>query len=238
MKLMKRISKLTLSAAFAAALISSPTVSQAAENEAAAFPGLKTLAADQADTSGKVSYDASLATPLNKVLDKENGVVRLLSTTLSKDAKARYFVDFDPGPSADPVFIFTDEKTNEVVGRIGADSVFIPGNGFVYALGRSNNMHLERQKFEVKGGALEEVKQPFSYVGLETKAKVPLKLTAQKDGGETIANIPKGDSLQVVIRDGEHLLVRTNFGLVGWWKMKTDVLHGNEEIEGIYYAGD
>ena len=70
------------------------------------------------------------------------------------------------------------------------------------------------------------------------KAKASLKLSATKDGGEIIANIPARDALQAVLRDGEHLLIKTNFGLVGWWKMKTDVMPDNAEIEGIYYAGD
>jgi hypothetical protein len=75
-------------------------------------------------------------------------------------------------------------------------------------------------------------------VGLKSKAKVPLKLLARKDEGDVIANIPAGESLEVVVRDGEHLLIKTNFGLVGWWKTNPSAMADNAEIEGIYYAGD
>ncbi len=207
------------------------------------FPGLNTLAiaGSEGAMPGNLSYDAALAEVINKPLAAEEGepeVRRLLATRLSDESGTRYFIDFDPGPSADPAFIITDEKTGKQTGSIGADALVLPGNGFIYATGRSNNLHLERQKFTIRDGKLVEIKQPFSYVGLESKAKVPLKLLGKKDGGEVIANIPAGHGLQVVLRDGEHLLVRTKFGLVGWWKMKTDVMPGNAEIEGIYYAGD
>lgn len=236
---MKRIFASSISgtiAAFAIFLSAHPQAT--AESETVPFPGLKTLAANDADTIGILHYESSLANVIRKVIDDEHDIVRLVSTPLAKAAKTRYFIDFDPGPSVDPVFVFTEESTNQIVARISADSLFVPGNGFIYASGRSNNMHLERRKYEIKSGELVEVRQPFAYVGLDTKANVPLKLTTEKNGGEVIANIPKDGSLQVVIREGEYLLIRTTFGLVGWWKMETNVLKGNEEIEGIYYAGD
>lgn len=206
------------------------------------FPGLATfvISGGDAPLPEQISYDASLSKVINKPLDAEGkeDITRVLSTRLNRENDARCFVDFDPGPSADPQFLLTDEKTGTEVGRIGADALILPGNGFIYSIARTNNMHEERQKFAVRDGKLVEVKQPFSYVGLESKAKVPLTLTAAKGSGETVASIPKGDALQVVLRDDEYLLVKTQFGLVGWWKMKTDVLAGNEEIEGIYFAGD
>lgn len=213
------------------------------KNQPAPFPGLKSLAVSggESPSSQRISYDAALSEVIDKPLPMEEGepeVRRMLVTQLDRENKIRHFIDFDPGPSADPSFVITDEKTGQLIGTIGADSLSLPGNGFIYATGRSNNLHLERQKFAIRDGKLVEIKQPFSYVGLESKAKVPLKLLANKDSGEVIANIPKGDSLEVVLRDGEHLLVKTRFGLVGWWKMKTDVMPDNAEIEGIYYAGD
>jgi hypothetical protein len=83
-----------------------------------------------------------------------------------------------------------------------------------------------------------EIEQPFSYVGLDTKANVPLTLTAGKSTGEVIAKVSKGGEVTVVLRDGDHLLIKTPFGLIGWWKMNTEVMADNAEIEGIYYAGD
>lgn len=219
------------------------TAQAAEKNQPIAFPGLAKLSASGGEDPSfqQVSYDAALSKVINKPILKEEGapeVTRLLSTKLDREGETRYFIDFDPGPSADPSYIVRDEKSGDPVGMIPADSLAIPGNGFIYARCRSNAMHMEQRKYGIREGKLVEIEQPFSYVGLDTKAKVPLTLMAKKDGGEVIAKIPAGDSLQVVIRDDEHLLIKTQFGLVGWWKMKTDVLAGNEEIEGIYYAGD
>lgn len=207
------------------------------------FPGLATLkvSGGHGPFAQEVAYHAALAKPINKRILEEEGapeVTRLISTKLDREAKANYFIDFDPGPSADPSYIVKDEESGEPVGMIPADLIAIPGNGFIYARCRSNVMHTEQRKYAMREGKLVEIEQPFSYVGLESKAKVALTLMSKKDGGEEIARIPAGDSLQVVIRDGGHLLIKTQFGLVGWWKMNTSVMPDNAEIEGIYYAGD
>jgi hypothetical protein len=218
-------------------------VSTRAEEPAAPFPGLKSLPVpeDLTPFPGKLSYDPALTELIDKPLEPEEGAPearRLVSTRLNRDAGTRYFIDFDSGPSADPSFVITDEKTGKIVGSIGAESLTLPGNGFIYATGRANRMHLEHLKYTIRDGKLVEIRQPFSYVGLKSKAKVDLKLLAEKDGGETVASIPAGDPLEVVLRDGDHLLVKTRFGLLGWWKMQMNLMPDNAEIEGIYYAGD
>lgn len=234
----------------AAALSLTHASAQTKEKEpdiAASFPGLKSMAVDgQGEEfsliSQKISYDAALAKVINKVLNPgEEGapeVKRLISMKLDRNAETTHFIDFDPGPSADPQFIIVDEKSGKKIGEIAADSLVLPGNGFVYAIARSNHLHLERRKYAVKNGEMKEIEQPFAYVGLTSKANVPLTLTAGKGSGETIANIPKDGPLEVVIRDGDFLLIKTPVGLVGWWKMNPEVLAANAEIEGIYYAGD
>lgn len=211
------------------------------------FPGLAVLpvSGGESPSSQQVSYDAALSKVINKPLyekgAEEEGtpeIMRLLSTRLDRDGEGSYFIDFDPGPSADPSFIISDGKSGKKLGEIAADSLALPGNGFIYAAARSNYMHEMRQKFAIRDGKLVEIKQPFSYVGLDSKAKVPLALLAKQGSGEVVANIPAGDSLQVVLSEGDYLLIKTQFGLVGWWKMKTNVMPDDAEIEGIYYAGD
>jgi hypothetical protein len=229
---------LILSAAFASA-----RAEETDRNQSAPFPGLAMLPIPEGDSPfpGKVSYDVALSEVINKPIEVEAGapeITRLLATRLDRGAETRCFIDFDPGPSADPSFVIIDEKTGRVLGSIGAESLTLPGNGFIYATGRANRMHLEHLKYTIRDGKLVEIEQPFSYVGLKSKAKVDLKLLAEKAGGETIANIPAGDPLEVVLRDDEYLLVKTRFGLLGWWKMQMNVMPDNAEIEGIYYAGD
>lgn len=224
-----------------------PLTAQETDKAASSFPGLKTLNVDGSDSphATKISYDPALAEVINKPLNAagaannaEPEVTRLLVARLDREGEAKYTIDFDPGPSADPTFTISSEKSGERIGSIGADALTVPGNGFIYSTGRTNNLHQERQKFSIRDGKLVEIEQPFSYVGLDTKANVPLTLTAGKSTGEVIAKINKGGEVTVVLRDGDHLLVKTPFGLLGWWKMNTEVMADNAEIEGIYYAGD
>jgi len=235
---------IVLSSSLFLSVLHAEGVEDAAKVSLASFPGLKTLviSGGEGALAQQLSYDASLTQVLNKPLNPgakdEPEITRLASVQLNRDSEVRHFIDFDPGPSADPVYTITDEKTGRKVGEIAADVLVTPGNGFIYAVGRTDKMHTERRKYAVKEGKLIEIEQPFSYVGLDTKANVALKLTAKKGGGETIADIPKGSEVQVVLRDGDYLLLKSSFGLVGWWKMRKDVQAADAEIEGIYYAGD
>ncbi|HEY1123082.1 MAG TPA: hypothetical protein VGE67_15825 [Haloferula sp.] len=218
-------------------------ISARAEEAPSSFPGLKSLPvpADLTPYPGKVSYDPALTKVLDEDMVMEDGAPeahRLVSTRINRENETRYIIDFDSGPSADPSFVVIDEKTSVILGHIAGESLTIPGNGFLYVIGRANRLHQEQAKYTIRDGKLVEIEQPFSYVGLKSKAKVPLKLLAKKDGGEVIANVPEGESLEVVLRDGEHLLIKTNFGLLGWWKANTSVMADNAEIEGIYFAGD
>jgi hypothetical protein len=218
-------------------------ISTRAEEAPSSFPGLKSLAVpeDLTPFPGKLSYDPALTKVLDEKMAVEDGAPdaqRLVSTRIDRENETRYFIDFDSGPSADPSFVITEEKTGVVLGSIGGESIIIPGNGFIYVSGRANRLHQEQAKYTIRDGKLVEIVQPFAYVGLKSKAKVPLKLLAKKDEGEVIANVPAGDAVEVVLRDGEHLLIKTNFGLLGWWKANANVMADNAEIEGIYYAGD
>ena len=85
------------------------------------------------------------------------------------------------------------------------------------------------------------MKQPFYWVGLESKAKKDLVLYSGKDGKETVARLPKGSALTVVMTEGGEgeswYLIKTPFGLVGWLKVEG----GSQEadtIEGLYFQGE
>lgn len=229
-------------------LCSTVVHAQDAKAAAKAFPGLSSLsiAGEGSAVTEQISYVPAHTKVINKSLREITGqteegaadIIRLVSTRVDHGKDVTVLIDFDPGPSADPVFHIADEKTGNRIGSIATDALYVPGNGFIYAVGRSNNMNVERQKFAIRNGKVVEVKQPFSYVGLDTKANAPLVLTAGKASGEIIARIPKGDALQVVLRDDKYLLIKTRFGLVGWWVLKPDATADSTEIEGIYYAGD
>ena len=95
-----------------------------------------------------------------------------------------------------------------------------------------------RRKYVLQGDKLVEVKQPFYWVGLESKAKKDLVLYSGKDQKETVARLPKGSALTVVLSEGESwYLIKTPFGLVGWLKIE-GVSQEADTIEGLYFRGD
>ena len=77
---------------------------------------------------------------------------------------------------------------------LSAESLLVPGNGFVYAAGRANAMFDKRRKYRLKDGKLVEVVQPLYRVDVESKVKSPIELRSApgKDAGEVVARLGKG----------------------------------------------
>lgn len=215
-----------------------------------AFSGLKTHtirkeAADSFPLSTQISYDPGISQLLNTRLDLEfnsqgiGGIemMRVLLTKIDRTKKDRYYIDFDPGASNDPVFAIFPEGGKSVIGTIDADHLVLPGNGFIYAFARTNKTFLERRKYLIQGDQLVESKQAFLYVGLDTKAKANFSLLSSKNAGELVASVRKGDKVFVVLNDGDYYLIRTAFGLLGWLRLES-IGQASSVIEGIYFAGD
>lgn len=214
------------------------------------FPGLKTYTITQSSPESysppqQISYDPAISKMLNTRLDVEfnsqgiGGIemTRVLLTKIDRTKTNRYYIDFDPGASNDPVFAIFPEGGKSVIGTIDADHLVLPGNGFIYSLARTDKHFLERRKFFIQDNKVIESKQPYLYVGLDTRANTDFALHASVSGGAVIASIRKGDKIFVVLNEGDNYLVRSTFGLLGW----VTILPDNQEssvIEGIYYAGD
>ena len=57
----------------------------------------------------------------------------------------------------------------------------------------------------------------LAYLGTETTTTAPLILTLDPGGGATVAVIPRGGKITVLLADGAgHYLVKNHFGLTGW----------------------
>lgn len=210
------------------------------------FPHLRTVVVEKSSTqtNRQVSYDPALSQLLNGACDFEYNtqgiagidVSQVINTRIDRTSPTRYVICFDPGASDDPAYIVVDAKTYKPLGVIDTDHLLLPGNGFIYAIGRTNKLHTERRKFAVRDSKVVEFKQPFLYVGLESHANRALALTSSKESTDIVASIPKGERLTVLISDGDWLLIKTNFGLVGWLQTSSD--REALEVEGIYFDGD
>lgn len=165
--------------------------------------------------------------------DNDDTYTEVLNTKL--DGQENISVEFLPGYSADPSFNIKSKKSGKVLGRFSGLELFIPGNGSIYVMGHSNNCFNQRKKFNYKGNKFVEVKQPFYHVGLQTKVKKDVIVFADKNQKDSVASLPKGYDVQVLLTDNaDNYLVVTTFGLTGWVKDACT----NDLFDGVFFKGD
>ncbi len=191
-----------------------------------------------------VHFDPKLARPMDEFEEipehPAGGIRTVLSGRLVADG-AEYMLRYDDGPSCDPTFSLWRPGAEQPIGEFGGDHVVLPGTGFLYVVRRSNRSFEGREKWAIVDGALVEITQSHYYVGVSTKTLKPATLLQQPEAGSTvIANVPKGEKVQVVVQqsvDGrDWYLVRTRFGLLGWTE---DPAYGEaRQFEGIEFFGD
>jgi hypothetical protein len=186
----------------------------------------------------RVMYNPKVSTIINKKYhdsDPDSDYWKVIKTRIGGTGQ-EYRIEFSEGASDDPTFkIFKDEEA-EPVFEAFATGLVIPGNGFIYTSGHTNNMFDERKKYELRKGQIVEVKQPYYYVGLATKTNKAITLHSAKDVKGVVAALPAGAPVTVLINEVDFYLLKTEFGLVGWAKIGTNNSEGT--IDGLVYAGD
>ena len=216
------------------------------------FPQLKKVVMD-ADMDVYVKYDASKSTliqkkrsalPVNNPFRSNDEYdaddILVLETCLEADCFEKYLVFYTPGMSADPAFyIFNKSNPDSAIIGIGALHLYITSNGFFYIDGHTNNTFNTRQKFRIQKDEVKEVRQPFYYVGLKSKTKIPLTLYSDENMTKEVAKLSAGSSIEVLLADpAEYFryLVKTSFGLVGW--VEFEMVYLDDQIEGLFFKGD
>lgn len=203
------------------------------------FSNLKIMHIDNVS----IAYNENITKVINK--KNEDGMsVRAIRTLIDWRKKGQYYViDFSKGMSADPHIIVYKEvgkKLKKVAGG-GGTQFIIPGNGNIYVSGHTNNMFDEKLKIKIDGEKYKFVKQPFLYVGLETEISQDIEIYSEKEQKNVVAKLPKGSSVTVVLNDGKHYLLKTPFGLLGWFYLEGSYPAGSSTespLPGIYYHGD
>jgi hypothetical protein len=188
-------------------------------------------------------YVPSLTKIINQPIPNEAGIkeVRVASLRLSPTSVDTLLVDYTEGPSADPGFIISlvGKCGPQPLGRaINGLDLEAPGDGYFYVRGHTDSWFDMRRKFTVEAGNLHEVKQPFYYVGLETRTLKQVHLYSTQGCYEMIGWIEKGAPVTVVLSDGCTFLLKTEHDILGWWRPQNMSQQSAEEIEGIYYKGD
>ncbi len=187
----------------------------------------------------KIRYDREITEIINE-LTKDEREIRVIITRLVKNSPARYLIVFDPGPSGDPEFIIYQiaDNTKKKIISIRGEELIIPGNGVLYSTGFVDMMFNTRRKFLFHDGLIEEVQQPFYYVGLSTRVKRSIALYGDLSYKKQIAQLPEGSAVEVLINSNSDYLIKTPFGLVGWIKINYGEQCGSELIQGICFHGD
>ena len=193
--------------------------------------------------------------PVEQEIEEEDGFdydgppvydVCILEIANEKNVKIVY----SSGPSDDPFFLFypitKKRKTQEKppILELGASTLYIPNKNNIYAEGWSNTMFNLRRKYSFDGKGFQEIKQPFFYVGIQTKVQEVggekdqkgLTLYTDKTKTNKVAMLPIGSEIEVLLYEQpDWYLVRSSFGLVGWVFVPFGV---HDTKIGVRFAGD
>lgn len=205
-----------------------------------AFPDLKKIKVDE---SVYVYYQTSMCRVMNEVVPNEANIreVNVLVARLIPASLDSFLVTYNEGPSADPCFIIyrVDKDTTKMLSyAIDGLSLFIPGNGFLYVSGHTDNMYDTHRKFKVTRDTLLEVTQPFYYVGLKSVTIKEIEIYSDTTLSNSVAILPKGSNVEIVLnKSGNYYLLKTPFGLLGWAKID-GTGYGDSAIKGLFFAGD
>jgi len=201
----------------------------------------------------RVEYDPTVSKVLNEQKFDEKVMVaieyRILETKLARDSNETVVIAFNEGPSVDPVFTIYRKQadgTLEPYAYFGGCTLVVPGNGTVYTSGRVNNWFDVRQKFEFTEAGKRTVKQPFNYVGMKTETLRPITLYLEPGSTEAVEQVPERAEIEILLNkpDTSDYLIRTAFGIVGWFHQDmediggTGGFPGSRDIKGLCFMGD
>jgi hypothetical protein len=189
-----------------------------------------------------VYYSKKYSTIINQDITDESGIktIRLLETKIKADSNESYIIDFDEGASWDPSFYIYRLKNKELsrIGLINALKIIIPGDGYFYTSGHVNNMFNQWRKWTIENDNLKEIKQPFYYVGIESRIKKDIDIFYDIKMTSIVEHIRKGTLVNVLMNyNNDYYLIKSEYGLTGWLKIP----NGSKEetiLDGIFYAGD
>lgn len=202
-----------------------------------------------------VRYNKSLAVVIGKPITKyaddhpfnEDKVLMteyiFLKTKFSPQSE-EFIIGFSGGASCDLNFPVYNPETFELIDRIWAEELIIPGNGFLYSKGHNNSEFTIRKKYRFEGNEIKEIVPEFYYVGLKTRTLKPLVIYTDEDQTIVLARVPENYEIEVLAAKKSkeedwswNYLLKTAFGLVGWTKIEAGKIN-SLDVEGIYFSGD
>ena len=191
-------------------------------------------------------YEPSITKILNLTEDQGGlEVFVLMETKIHKGKNKYYKITFDYGPSEDPnynIYIKNGGEEEIFIASINAEKLIIPGNGYIYSCGRSNELYNKKRKYKLSDNSLIEVAQASYYIGLKTQTNAFLTLYSEKNKQNKVAVLPKNYNIEVLLEKDDWIMIKTSFGLTGWVKLSDlttyDMSKENLSIKNFYFSGD
>lgn len=184
--------------------------------------------------------DLAKSDPLYPTDDYGYDDIKMIKTRINSAKKVDCIVVYSEEPSADPHYVFyTCTNPAEILFIVPGEKIVIPGNGLIYSAGRTNNTIEARKKFAVTDSGLTEVKQPYYYSGMKSKALIDLKLYDSEELKNETGTIPAGTEVQILLKkdETELYLIMDSYGITGWIDAgMTGIMP--TVIEGLFYSGD
>ena len=195
---------------------------------------------DKAEIFNKKLKDLDKNHPLFTDIDCESEMTLLAITPLD-NSKKKYAIVY--GYCPEPEFhIYAADDLAKFYGSVGGLNMYVTGNGNLYVSGHVNSNFDIKRKLTFAENNIKEVEQPHYYVGLKTKTLAAITLYKTKEMKEVVATLPKNYKIEVLLAETSHehedfYLVKTDFGLIGWTKIKAGQ-YQSVEVEGIFWNGD
>lgn len=155
--------------------------------------------------------------------------------SLSIGNEKTFEVEYSSGPSIDPSFSL---KGCYQGSHLNGTSMAIPGDGFFYIWGHTDSVFNKRRMYTIRENKVVEVQTPYYYVGQVSEVLTEINLYRSRNLEERIISIPRGEKVEIVLKDGSYYLLKTSMDILGWWKPSKPIGPGARELKSLYFAGD
>ncbi len=159
---------------------------------------------------------------------------------INKDEYLEFY--FSEGSSDDPqiVVVLNDEVVLESFGNI-----FHIKGLTLYVEGNANSYFDIKRKYVFENKEFKEIKQPYYYIGIKGKLNYPISLYKSENFLQKIADLPKGYEIEIILgktegkyNELESILIKSEFGLLGWYNFKNNLSNDESIIDEFYFNGD
>lgn len=118
------------------------------------------------------------------------------------------------------------------------EKLSVPGDGFVYVSGYTNEPFYKRKQFTIINNRLQEIVQPSYYVGLNSVALKNIDFYSDSTLLNQIDVIQKGDSVSILLNAGEDLyLIKSKYDILGWSRL-TVYPYDDISVQDLIRHGD